>query len=75
MGVPFDIGVFVFKLPEEQDKHNDIKKWICDCHIDWDEDYYISNNINGVIYGDVNVYLVLEMDRWPRWYYGKNSFG
>ena len=39
MTVPFDIGIFVFKLPEEQHKYNDIKKWIKDCNIDSDEDY------------------------------------
>ena len=74
MTVPFDIGIFVFKLPEEQHKYNDIKKWIKDCNIDSDEDYYVTNKINGVIHGDVNVYIVLDTDRWAPWYYGKNPF-
>ena len=70
----FDIGTFVFKLPEEHNKYNDIKKWINEHNIEWDEDYYVYNKVNDIIYGDVNVYIVLDMDRWPQWYYGKNPF-
>ncbi len=75
MNEPFDIGTFVFKLPEEQYKYDRTKKWINDNHIEWDEDFYIHREINGVLHGDVNVYIVLDMDCWPLWYYRKNPFG
>jgi hypothetical protein len=74
MDKPFDIGVFVFKLPDEWNKYYDIKKWIKDCNIDSDEDFYITNKIDDVIYGEVNVYIILDMDTWPSWYCGKSPF-